>query len=295
MQPETDAGKAGPDWMLVDGSSLIFRAFYGVPATTRAPDGRQINAVRGFVETITRLLYSRRPRRIAVASDEDWRPQRRVDLIPTYKAHRVGEPVPPALIPQMPLIDSLLQAIGIDLVGAPELEAEDVIASWVDQLSGRIHIVSGDRDLFALVRDPDVVVLYPERTGLAEIDEAEITRRYGIPGRLYSDFAVLRGDPSDGLPGLAGVGAKTAAALITKHGGLDGLIAAGGLSPGACEYIRVAREVVRPGSPQPVAPPRGWQDQWPASPADLESIVEDLGIRKPVDQLIESLRGTVMA
>lgn len=171
-----------PDWMLIDGSSLIFRAFYGVPDTTRAPDGRQINAVRGFLETLTRLVSSRRPVCLAIASDHDWRPQRRVDLIPSYKAHRVAEPIPPALIPQVPIIEDLLSAIGIEYVGGSGLEAEDVIASWVEQLAGRIQIVSGDRDLFALIRDPDLIVLYPEKGGLSEIDEAEVSRRYGIPG-----------------------------------------------------------------------------------------------------------------
>jgi 5'-3' exonuclease len=278
---------------LIDGSSLIFRAFYGVPAGTLAPDGRQINAIRGFVETLSRLLFNRRPARVAVASDEDWRPQRRVDLIATYKAHRVAEPIPPDLIPQMPVIESLLAAIGIDFVGGPGLEAEDVIASWVDQIDGRVEIVSGDRDLFALIRDPNIKVLYPEKGGLAEVDEAEVTRRYGIPGRLYADFAILRGDPSDGLPGLAGVGAKTAAALVTKYGGVEALIASGQLSQAACDYVRLAREVVRPGSPDPVALPLGTRSEWPVDSAALDNLAIELGIRDSVDRLLQALRSHI--
>jgi 5'-3' exonuclease len=279
-----------PDWMLVDGSSLIFRAFYGVPDTVRAPDGELVNALRGFIDTLGRLLLSGRPRRIAVASDEEWRPQRRVDLIPSYKAHRVAEPIPPALIPQMDFIKTFLDAVGIDFIGAPKLEAEDVIASWVDQLSGRVEILSGDRDLFTLIRDPDVKVLYPEKGRLVEVDEAEVTRRYGIPGRLYSDFAILRGDPSDGLPGLSGVGAVTAASLVTKYGGLDGLIASGRLSSQECEYVLRAREVVRPGSPVPMPLPEGRRAQWPVDPEKFDAIVERFGIRSSAENLLKAMR-----
>jgi 5'-3' exonuclease len=275
--------------MLIDGSSMIFRAFYGVPADVRAPDGRQVNAVRGFVDTLARMLFNRRPARLAIASDEDWRPQRRVDLIPTYKAHRVAEPVPPALIPQMPIIEHLTECIGIDFVGAPQLEAEDVIASWVEQIPGRIEILSGDRDLFALIRDPDVTVLYPEKAGLAEVDEAEVHRRYDIPGRRYADFALLRGDPSDGLPGLPGVGAKTAAHLITKYDGLDGLIASGRISAVDIEYVLRAREVVTPGSPNPIPVPQGTQPSWPVDSDRLDELVEQLGIAGNVERLLQAL------
>lgn len=278
-----------PDWMLIDGSSLIFRAFYGVPDTTRAPDGRQINAVRGFLETLTRLVSSRRPACLAIASDHDWRPQRRVDLIPSYKAHRVAEPIPPALIPQVPIIEDLLSAIGIEYVGGSGLEAEDVIASWVEQLAGRIQIVSGDRDLFALIRDPDLIVLYPEKGGLSEIDEAEVSRRYGIPGRLYADFAVLRGDPSDGLPGLSGVGAKTAAAMVTKYGGINGLLAAGVLSETAREYVLRARQVVTPGAPEPVPVPDSRRRVWPQQPDRLEALATDLGLQRVTGGLVQAL------
>jgi len=276
--------------MLIDGSSLIFRAFYGVPSSDRAPDGRQVNAVRGFVETLTRLLVSRRPARLAVASDEDWRPQRRVDLIPSYKSHRTAEPVPLDLIPQLRTIDALMDAIGVDFAGSQGLEAEDVIASWVGQLAGRIEIVSGDRDLFALVRDPDVKVLYPERSGLAEVDEAEITRRYGIPGQLYADFAILRGDPSDGLPGLKGVGVQMAASLIRKYGSVDALIASGSLSEDECEYLQRAQLVVRPGSSKPAALPAGARNAWPAHPKELSELVAALGIGSSVSRLLEALR-----
>src|ERR1017187_3674748 len=162
------------DWLFVDGSSLIFRAFHGVPRSVRSPDGRPVNAVRGFTDTLARLVLSRRPRRLAVASDEDWRPAWRVELIPSYKAHRTAEPIPPELEPQMPLIHDVLDAIGIDFIGLADYEAEDVIATWTEKATGSVEIVSGDRDLFALIEDPRVCVLYPEKRGLAVVTEAEV-------------------------------------------------------------------------------------------------------------------------
>ena len=281
---------AGPrDWMLIDGSSLIFRAYYGVPPTVRGPDGAPVNAVRGFLDTLARLVSTRTPRRLAIASDEDWRPQHRVDLIPSYKAHRVAEPVPPLLIPQFAILHDLLGAVGIDFAGAPQLEAEDVIASWASQIDGTVDIVSGDRDLFALVHDPRVRVLYPEKSGLTEVDESEITRRYAIPGTRYADFAMLRGDPSDGLPGVAGIGAKRAAALVNQLGDVDAIIASGQLGEQAAEYLRRAQKVVIPGSPEPVPLPRGTRERYPVDGATLDDLAVRTGVRSSVDRLLEAL------
>src|SRR5215467_15648816 len=233
------------DWMFVDGSSLIFRAFFGVPTSMRSPDGKPVNAVRGFMDRLATLVTERRPGRLAVASDEDLRPESRVGLIPFDMAHRVAEPIPPQLEPQMPIIHDVLEAAGVDFVGVADYEAEDVFASWTAQTDDQtVDIVSGDRDLFALVRDPYVRVLYPEKKGLTAVDEGEITRRYGVPGRLYGDFAILRGDPSDGLPGLAGVGDKKASELVRRYAGIEGLLAAGALSAADRDYVERARRVV---------------------------------------------------
>ena len=153
----------------------------------------------------------------------DWR----VELLPSYKEHRTAEPVPPLLEPQMPVIMECLEAVGIDALGVSGYEAEDVIASLVSRVAVPIEIYSGDRDLFSLIRDREIVVLYPEKTGLAVVDEAEVERRYSIPGRSYADFAILRGDPSDGLPGVAGIGAKKAADLVRRHGSVRAMLEAG--------------------------------------------------------------------
>ena len=277
------------DWMLVDGSSLIFRAYHGVKADVRAPDGRRLNAVMGTLERLARLVADRRPHRIAMASDEDWRPSWRVDLLPEYKAHRVAEPVPKGLIPQMPVIDAFLGAIGIDVAGAPGYEAEDVIATWTTLATGTIEIVSGDRDLFALVEDPRVRVLYPERSGLSVIDEAEVTRRYGIPGRSYGDFAILRGDPSDGLPGLRGVGPAGAAQLIRRHGDLAALLRDGTLADRDRDYLERAAQVARPASHIDLRLPEGRRDAFPADAAALDELVERHGQRGACDRLLWAL------
>ena len=277
------------DWLFVDGSSLIFRAFHGVPDTVRAPDGHPVNAVRGFLETLTRLVHGRRPQRIAVASDEDWRPAWRVALIPEYKAHRTVEPIPPALEPQMAIIHAFLDAIGIEFIGAPDHEAEDVIATWTALAPGTVEVVSGDRDLYGLIEDPRVRVLYPEKGGMAVVDEAEVTRRYGIPGRLYADYAVLRGDPSDGLPGLKGVGAVTAAALLKTHGGVAGLLADGRLTPAQRDYVVRAMRVVQPVTDLPVPLPAGRRPAYPADGATLEELTRRHGVDSAAQRLVQAL------
>ena len=280
------------DWLLIDGSSLIFRAFYGVPAAAvRAPDGRPVNAVRGFLDNLARLIPQRQPRRLAVGSDAAWRPDWRVALIPGYKAHRTAEPVPPLLIPQLPVIVELLDAAGVDSAGLADYEAEDVIAAWTASAEGTVEVVSGDRDLFALVEDPRVRVLYPERGGLALIDEAEVTRRYGIPGRRYADFAVLRGDPSDGLPGLKGVGAQTAAQLIRRYGGVEGMLRDAPLKDADRDYISRAIRVVEPQRDIPVPLPAGRRDHYPADPAALATLGAQHGVESSCTRLVTALSG----
>jgi 5'-3' exonuclease len=278
------------DWLLVDGSSLIFRAFHGVPAdAARAPDGHAVNAVRGFLDRLAGLVVQRRARHVAVADDADWRPQWRVELLPSYKAHRTAEPVPPGLVPQLPIIRAILDAVGVDMVGVPAYEAEDVIAAWSAQADGEIEIVSGDRDLFALIEDPRVRVLYPERGGLAVVDEAEVTRRYGIPGRRYADFAILRGDPSDGLPGLRGVGAQSAAQLLRRWGGVEEMLRDAPLRDADRDYLQRAVAVVSPARHVPVALPAGRRDRYPADPAALTALIAEHGVGASCTRLVSAL------
>jgi len=241
--------------MLLDTASLYFRAFYGVPETVAAPDGTPVNAIRGLLDMITRLVRARHPARLVACLDADWRPAFRVAALPSYKAHRASadgeqEEVPPALAAQVPVIEQVLTAAGVALAGAPGYEADDVIGTFTAHSAGPVEIVTGDRDLFQLVDDAKPVrVIYTAR-GLVKldiVDEAAITARYQIPGRAYADYATLRGDPSDGLPGVAGVGDKTAAALVRTFGSVEAICEAidkghGGFPAGARQKVAAARD-----------------------------------------------------
>ncbi|MFH8252383.1 5'-3' exonuclease H3TH domain-containing protein [Microbacterium sp. B2969] len=253
--------------MLLDSASLYFRAFYGVPDTVRAPDGTPVNAVRGFLDIITKLVTLYRPTHLVACWDDDWRPQWRVDLIPSYKTHRVAEVVevgpdveivPDPLEVQVPIIRETLGAVGIQIVGAAAHEADDVIGTLATTATLPVDIVTGDRDLFQLVDDGrDVRVVYTARgmSNLEIITDQTVVTKYGVLPSQYADFATMRGDSSDGLPGVAGIGEKSAATLLAAHGDLDGIIAAAeagqGMSAGvatkitnALPYLAVAPTVV---------------------------------------------------
>lgn len=193
---------------------------------------------------LARLINDRDPDFLVCAADTDWRPEWRVDLLPSYKTHRLDMPATPELDRQIPIIFELLEGCGVAVVGCPDYEAEDVIGALVPRCEGRVEIVSGDRDLFQLVHDPDVTVLYPRRgvSDLLRVDEAEIEERFHIPGRAYGDYALLRGDPSDGLPGVPGIGEKTAALLVTRYGGVGAVIEAAltGNGTGALGKVKAA-------------------------------------------------------
>ncbi|WP_432134521.1 MULTISPECIES: 5'-3' exonuclease [unclassified Streptomyces] len=282
--------------MLLDTASLYFRAYFGVPDSVRAPDGTPVNAVRGLLEFIDRLVRDHRPDALVACMDADWRPEWRVALIPSYKAHRVAEEhqtgpdeeeVPDTLSPQVPVIEAVLDALGIARVGVAGYEADDVIGTFTARAEGPVDIVTGDRDLYQLVDDVrGVRVLYPLKgVGTLQLtDEAVLREKYGVDGRGYADLALLRGDPSDGLPGVPGIGEKTAAKLLAEFGDLDGIMAAvddpaARLTPSqrrrlaeARPYVEVAPKVVRVADDVPLpavdtALPRAPRD--PAAVAEL--------------------------
>ena len=221
--------------MLLDSASLYFRAFFGVPDSLKAPDGTVVNAVRGMLDFVATLAAQYEPDAIVAAWDDDWRPAWRVDLIPSYKTHRVVEPtsgeeeVPDLLSPQVPIIAEALTMLGIPVVGAEGAEADDIIGSLAKAWTGPVAVVTGDRDLFQLVDDDHPTrVLYTAR-GVGNhdvVDAAWIRAKYNIEPRQYVDFAVMRGDASDGLPGVPGIGEKTAATLLATHADLDGILSA---------------------------------------------------------------------
>ena len=274
---------------MVDGSSMFFRAFYAIPQTMRGPDGTLVNAVRGTLDTLARYITDRRPKHIAFTTDEDWRPDWRVELIPGYKQHRVAEPIPPALIPQVPIILASLEAIGVDVVGLEGYEAEDIVASLAAKVEPPIEIASGDRDLFSQVRGRDIIVLYPQKGGVDEVDEAEVARRYKIPGRAYADFAILRGDPSDGLPGIAGVGDKTAAQLVKRYGSVAKMLEAGVFRDANAEYLEKALQVVPPVRDLKIKVPRGRRSRYPAEPEIVEELSRRYGIANNLERLVKAL------
>lgn len=295
--------------LLLDTASLYFRAFYGVPDSVIAPDGTPVNAARGLLDYIARLVSDQRPTHLVAAMDESWRPDWRVAAVPTYKSHRVAgdgaeEEVPDALTPQVPIICDLLDAIGIARVGAPDYEADDVIATLATRATSPVDIVTGDRDLFQLVDDSaGIQVLYVAKgVGNREIiDEAEVSRRYGIPGRSYAEFATLRGDPSDGLPGVPGVGDKTAAALIREFGTVAAIVAAaqgsGERFPkgtqakvlAAVDYLSRALDVVRVARDAPVGE---CDDRLPRAPRDpewLDALADRWGLGGSIGRVLGAL------
>ncbi|RZS80089.1 5'-3' exonuclease [Motilibacter rhizosphaerae] len=297
--------------LLLDAPSLYFRAFFGVPDTVRAPDGTPVNAVRGFLDFVARLVTDRQPTRLVAAMDADWRPAFRVAALPSYKAHRVapagdGEVVPDAIVPQVAVIQDCLDALGLCWFGVPGYEADDVLGTLATASRVPTEVVTGDRDLFQLVDDARKVrVLYvaAKGVGAAEVyDEARLREKYAVAsGEAYAEFALLRGDPSDGLPGVPGVGEKTAAALLARYGTLAGLRAAvdagdKGLSApqlqrlrAASAYLDAAPVVVRVARDAPVPE---HDDRLPREPRDTarwQELVERWGLGGAADRVTAAL------
>jgi 5'-3' exonuclease len=213
--------------LLLDTSSLMYRAFFSTPTSVTGQDGRPINAVHGYLDMVARLVKDRGPDRLVHVYDDDWRPAPRVRLYSGYKANR--QPDPEGLPEQFVVLRSVLDAMGLPQADAPGWEAEDAIGTLcaAGGADDRFDIVTGDRDLIQLVRDPQVRVLFTVRgvSDLRVLDEAGVVERFGVSAGRYVDFAILRGDPSDGLPGVSGVGEKTARALVSAYPDLDSLVA----------------------------------------------------------------------
>jgi 5'-3' exonuclease len=294
--------------MLLDTASMYFRAFYGVPETMTAPDGMPVNAVRGLMDMIARLVRAQHPARLIACLDESWRPAFRVAAIPSYKAHRANpdgsEQIPAALLAQIPVIFEMLQAAGVVMAGAPGYEADDIIGTLAAAADQPVEVVTGDRDLFQVVDDArQVTVAYIAR-GVANLeifDEAAVAAKYHIPGRSYAAFAALRGDPSDGLPGVPGVGEKTAAALVRVFGSVEAIIAAldaghGGFPVGsrakvvaARSYLEACIPVVAVATDAPIRAEGGWLPSVPADPARFAGLDERYELGSSAGRLLSAL------
>jgi 5'-3' exonuclease len=305
---------------LLDSASLYFRSYYALPDSMTAPDGTSVNAVRGFTDTIARILTDRRPTRLVACLDADWRPEFRVKALPTYKAHRVAadgdgaeEDVPDTLSPQIPIILDVLDAFGICTAEAAGYEADDVMGALAARETvDPVEVVSGDRDMFQVVRyEPTPATVWYVGRGWNKVEAigpAELAAKYDLPtedtGPRYADMAVLRGDPSDGLPGVPGIGEKTAAKLIREFGSLQALVEGAAVGDkripkraqaslvASAEYLAAAPTVVAVAVDAPVVLDR--DDKVPTAPADLDRVLAlkerwDLGAS--VDRLLAALKG----
>ncbi|WP_433123544.1 5'-3' exonuclease [Arthrobacter koreensis] len=303
--------------MLLDTASLYFRAFYGLPDSLRRPDGTPVNAVRGLADMIARLVGEFEPTHVVACWDENWRPQWRVDLLPSYKEHRVAravadgpdiEEVPVALEAQIPLIRQVLSLAGIAVVGVADHEADDVIGSYAAQASMPVDVVTGDRDLFQVIDDAaGVRVLYTAggMKNLKIMDDAAVVAKYRVLPEQYADYATLRGDSSDGLPGVSGIGEKTASSLLAEFGSLESLLQAaqdadGGVSSavraklaGAREYLEAAPTVVRivRGLEVPSLAEAGARLQLPGKDARarLEELAGEWNLGSSISRLLKAL------
>ncbi len=293
--------------MLVDAANLYFRAFYALPESITAPDGRPVNAIRGYIDMTAALIDKRRPTRHVACLDLDWRPAFRVRAVPSYKAHRIakggGEDVPDALKPQIPVLLEVLAAVGLATTGAKGFEADDVIATIAARDDDTVEVVSGDRDLLAVATER-VTVLYTGK-GIGKMEAMgpdQVQAKYGVPAANYADFAIMRGDPSDGLPGVPGVGEKTAASLVARFGTIEDIVAAAearsdGFPSGSAtkilaarDYLAVAPDAVR-GRVDAGVP--ALDDALPAEPADAERLVElseQLGIESSLNRLLNAIQ-----
>ncbi len=295
--------------MLLDSASLLYRAYYGMPDTLLAPDGTPVNAIRGYLDMTARLVSIYKPNRLVACLDGDWRPMWRVELFPEYKANRLEEDgdeeeEPDTLTPQIPILLDLLDLFGIPVVGVDDFEADDVMATYAEIEKGPIRIVTGDRDLFQMVDDKrDIKVVYLAK-GISQhdlVDLKYVSEKYQIPGERYALFAMFRGDPSDGLPGVRGIGEKGAALIANNFANVDDALAGAhanheALTPALAkkiiagsDYLKIAPTVVQVARNVPL--PKT-DLSMPQSPADLSAIYqfkERYGLGASVDRLISAL------
>ena len=295
--------------MLLDSASLWYRAYYGMPDTLLSPSGMPVNAIRGYLDMTARLITMYSPNRIVACIEGDWRPTWRVELFPDYKANRLEdgseeEEEPETLTPQIPVLLDLIDAFGIPMVGVDDYEADDVMATFAVREKGPVRVVTGDRDLFQMVDDKrDVKIVYLAR-GISQhdlVDSKWVAEKYSIPGDRYALFAMFRGDPSDGLPGVKGIGEK-GAALIANHyatveEALAGARAGDAVLPAALakkiiageEYLKIAPTLVH--CAKDVAIP-AMDIKMPSKPSDVSLIYqmkEEYGLGASVDRLISAL------
>jgi len=294
--------------MLLDSASLWYRAYFGMPDTLVSPSGEPVNAIRGYLDMTARLLSIYKPNRLVACIEGDWRPSWRVDLFPEYKANRLdeegSEEEPDTLGPQIPILLDLLEAFGIPLVGVDDYEADDVMASFAVRENGPIKIVTGDRDLFQLVDDKRKVSVVYLAKGISNHDHVDlkwISDKYEIPGDRYALFAMIRGDASDGLPGIRGIGEKGAAIIAKNFETLPEVMAAAKkdderLTPNlrkklleSADYAKIAPKLVFCALDVPLPKMDLSLPKRPDNLDDIYQYQKDYGLGASVDRLIAAL------
>ena len=294
--------------MLLDSASLWYRAYFGMPDTLVSPSGLQVNAIRGYLDMTSKLINLYKPNRIVACLEGDWRPSWRVELFPDYKMNRLDESgeeeEPDTLSPQIPILLDLLEALGFPMLGVDDYEADDLMATFAVNQPGPVRIVTGDRDLFQLVDDKrDVKVVYLAK-GIANHDLVDlkwIEQKYEIPGDRYGLFAMIRGDASDGLPGIKGIGEKGAASIAKQFTNLHEVMKAAinddeRLTANirkklleSAEYAKIAPKLV--GCATDVSIPEMKIDL-PNKPLDskkIQDLKEEFGLGTSVDRIMNAL------
>ena len=284
--------------LAIDGHSLLYRAYFALPESIRDQRGRPVNAVHGFVSMLARLLREHQPNGVLVAYDSPW-PTIRHASFPGYKANRGA--LPDTLLAQVPIAQELLRRMGIPTLAVAGYEGDDILASLADHCSlhhSLILIVTGDRDLFQLVRDPWVRVLYTRRgvSGEQILDEEGVKRLVGVEPSRYADLAALRGDVSDNIAGIAGIGEKTALTIIGLTSSFKELcerperLPAGLASKLANQWDIVLRnrELMRHLSDVPV----NWDHlslSWRIDQAEAQAALNELGLIKTYELLVDCI------
>jgi len=294
--------------MLLDSASLWYRAYFGMPDTLLSPSGMPVNAIRGYLDMTSRLLVKYKPDRLVACLEGDWRPSWRVELFPDYKLNRVDnegqEDEPDTLGPQIPVLLDVLDALGIAMVGVDDYEADDLMATFSVKQQGPIRIVTGDRDLFQLVDDKrDVKIVYLAK-GISNHDLVDlrwINDKYQIPGDRYALFAMIRGDSSDGLPGIRGIGEKGAANIANQFSSLGEVMKAAETSDErltanirkklleSAAYAAIAPKLV--GCALDVSIPQ-MEISMPLKPKSMkkiEELKEEYGLGASIDRIVSAL------
>lgn len=283
--------------MFLDAPSLVYRAFFSLPASITDRDGHPVNAVRGFMDMLAHLQTEWAPHEIVAVFDEDWRPQFRVDAYPGYKKDRPEEP--PELTWQFDLLPEVLDAAGVPRAIGVGFEADDVIATLCHGVNGRDRalVVTGDRDLLCLVRDPQVMLLFTVKgvRDLKRFDEAAVIEAYGVTPSQYPSFAMLRGDSSDGLPGVAGIGPVRAAKLLAQYGSIESILEHSSELPpkqaaafdAAGDYLAAMQKVVPPVLDVPIERTEGA----PPDEHRLISLAEKHNFESPALRLFQAFKG----